>query len=81
VKLDKAQVLDEQPISIDVLLEKYAKGESRRSTKCAAVARGLAQVERAEVRELWEKRFYDAMVDGYSAAASTRPRAPALRPR
>ena len=30
MKLDKAQVLlDEQPISIDVLLEKYAKGDEQ----------------------------------------------------
>ena len=67
MKLDKAQVLlDEQPISIDVLLEKYAKGDEQTVDEVRRrVARGLAQVERAEIRELWEKRFYDAMVDGF----------------
>jgi ribonucleoside-diphosphate reductase alpha chain len=67
MKLDKAQVLlDEQPISIDVLLEKYAKGEEKSVDEVRRrVARGLAQVEKPEQRELWEERFYDAMVDGF----------------
>jgi ribonucleoside-diphosphate reductase alpha chain len=29
------------------------------------VARGLASVEQPELRALWEKRFFDAMVDGF----------------
>ncbi len=67
MKLDKAQVLlDEQPISIDVLLEKYAKGDEQSIDEVRRrVARGLAQVEQPEVRELWEKRFHEAMVDGF----------------
>ena len=67
MKLDKAQLLlDEQPISIDVLLEKYAKGDEKTVDEVRRrVARGLAQVEKPEARDLWEKRFYDAMVDGF----------------
>jgi ribonucleoside-diphosphate reductase alpha chain len=67
MKLDKAQLLlDEQPISIDVLLEKYAKGDEKTVDEVRRrVASGLAHVERPELREIWEKRFYDAMVDGF----------------
>ncbi|HQR57251.1 MAG TPA: adenosylcobalamin-dependent ribonucleoside-diphosphate reductase [Burkholderiaceae bacterium] len=67
MKLDKAQLLlDEQPISIDVLLEKYAKGDEKTVDEVRRrVARGLAHVEKPEVREAWERRFYEAMVDGF----------------
>jgi ribonucleoside-diphosphate reductase alpha chain len=67
MKLDKAQLLlDEQPISIDVLLEKYAKGDEKTVDEVRRrVARGLAHVEKPEQREAWERRFYDAMVDGF----------------
>ncbi len=67
MKIDKAQLLlDEQPISIDVLLEKYAKGNEQTVDEVRRrVARGLAQVEKPELRDIWEKRFYDAMVDGF----------------
>ena len=67
MKLDKAQLLlDEQPISIDVLLEKYAKGDEKTVDEVRRrVARGLAHVEKPELRDLWEKRFYEAMVDGF----------------
>ena len=67
MKLDKAQLLlDEQAISIDVLLEKYAKGDEGTVDEVRRrVARGLAQVEKPELREAWEKRFYEAMVDGF----------------
>ena len=67
MKLDNAQLLlDEQPISIDVLLEKYAKGDEKTVDEVRRrVARGLAQVEKPELRDVWEKRFYEAMVDGF----------------
>ncbi len=67
MKLDKAQLLlDEQPISIDVLLEKYAKGDEKTVDEVRRrVARGLAHVEKPELRDAWEKKFYDAMVDGF----------------
>ncbi|MBA2412124.1 MAG: adenosylcobalamin-dependent ribonucleoside-diphosphate reductase, partial [Burkholderiaceae bacterium] len=67
MKLDKAQLLlEEQPISIDVLLEKYAKGDEQTVDEVRRrVARGLAQVEKPELRDAWEKRFYEAMVDGF----------------
>ncbi len=67
MKLDKAQqLLDEQPISFDVLLEKYAKGDEKTVDEVRRrVARGLARVEKPELRVAWEKRFYQAMVDGF----------------
>jgi ribonucleoside-diphosphate reductase alpha chain len=59
-------LLDEQPISIDVLLEKYAKGDEKTADDVRRrVARGLAAVEPPEARAEWERRFYDAMVAGF----------------
>ncbi len=67
MKLDPAQMLlDEQPISIDVLLEKYAKGEEKSADDVRRrVARGLAALEKPELRALWEQKFFDAMGAGF----------------
>lgn len=67
MKLEQAHVLlDEQPISIDVLLEKYAKGDEKTADDVRRrVARGLAEAEAPGLRAEWERRFYDAMVAGF----------------
>ncbi len=67
MKLEQAHVLmDEQPISLDVLLEKYAKAEEKTADDVRRrVARGLAAVELPGQRGEWEKRFYEAMVAGF----------------
>ncbi|HEX7157298.1 MAG TPA: ribonucleotide reductase N-terminal alpha domain-containing protein, partial [Burkholderiaceae bacterium] len=67
MKLDQAQILlEEQPISLDVLQEKYAKGDEKTADDVRRrVARGLAAVEKPELRAEWEQRFYEAMVAGF----------------
>jgi len=61
--------LPEQPISQEVLIEKYAKGEE---TSVEAVrlrvARALAAVEPPAQRALWEARFLDAQRRGFVPA-------------
>jgi ribonucleoside-diphosphate reductase alpha chain len=67
MKLDQAAtLLDEQAISLDVLLEKYAKADEKTADEVRRrVARGLAAVEKPELRETWEQRFFEAMVAGF----------------
>ncbi|MEW6098457.1 MAG: adenosylcobalamin-dependent ribonucleoside-diphosphate reductase [Pseudomonadota bacterium] len=61
--------LPAQPISEEVLLEKYAKGEERSVDDVRQrVARALASVEAPERRALWEERFLEAQRGGFVPA-------------
>jgi ribonucleoside-diphosphate reductase alpha chain len=61
--------LPAQPISADVLLEKYAKGDEKSAADVhARVARALAQAERAEDRERWREAFRRALDGGFVPA-------------
>jgi ribonucleoside-diphosphate reductase alpha chain len=64
-----AAALPEQPISAEVLVEKYAKdGERSVDEVRARVARALASVEPADQRAKWEKRFLQAQKQGFVPA-------------
>lgn len=61
--------LGAQPISQEVLLEKYAKGvEASIADVNLRVARALAQVEPADQRKRWEARFLLALQQGFLPA-------------
>lgn len=61
--------LPAQPISAEVLLEKYAKGDERTADDVRRrVARALAAVEAPERRPEWEQRFLDAQRRGFIPA-------------
>ncbi|WP_298825728.1 adenosylcobalamin-dependent ribonucleoside-diphosphate reductase [uncultured Piscinibacter sp.] len=61
--------LPAQPISEEVLIEKYAKGEERSIAAVhARVARALAQAEAPEQRKAWEERFAAALDAGFVPA-------------
>ncbi|MDZ5457769.1 ribonucleotide reductase N-terminal alpha domain-containing protein [Azohydromonas lata] len=63
------QNLPAQPISEEVLLEKYAKdGERSVDEVRTRVARALAAVEAPEQRTHWEQRFLDAQRRGFVPA-------------
>ncbi len=64
-----AAALPPQPVSIDVLLEKYAKhGEQYPDDIRRRVARALAQVEPEDKRSQWTQRFFRAQADGFLPA-------------
>src|SRR5688572_1277676 len=65
MKLHETEIeLPQQQVSIDVLLEKYAKGDERSVEDVRRrVARALAAVERDPAR--WEPVFYDTLANGF----------------
>jgi ribonucleoside-diphosphate reductase alpha chain len=64
-----AATLPPQPISAEVLAEKYAKGDERTADDVRRrVARALASVEAPADRAHWEQRFGQAQRDGFIPA-------------
>jgi ribonucleoside-diphosphate reductase alpha chain len=64
-----ADALPAQPISEEVLREKYAKGDERSIDDVhRRVARALAQVEPEDKRTHWEERFAQALGAGFVPA-------------
>jgi ribonucleoside-diphosphate reductase alpha chain len=58
-----------QPISEEVLIEKYSKGAERTIADVnKRVARALAKVEAPEQQKLWETKFLDALEAGFLPA-------------
>ncbi|HEX5360825.1 MAG TPA: adenosylcobalamin-dependent ribonucleoside-diphosphate reductase [Fluviicoccus sp.] len=71
--------LPPQPISAEVLIEKYAKGDELTVQDVRLrVAKALARVEDESVRAEWEQRFFEAQENGFvpagriNSAAGTR---------
>jgi ribonucleoside-diphosphate reductase alpha chain len=61
--------LPAQPISADVLRDKYAKGDEKTIDDVhRRVARALAQAEREDQRAHWEPRFVEALRAGFIPA-------------
>src|ERR1043165_9987589 len=64
---DSGFALPQQQVSIDVLLEKYAKGDENTVDDVRRrVARALAAVEKKP--EQWEERFLEALSAGFVPA-------------
>jgi ribonucleoside-diphosphate reductase alpha chain len=64
-----AAELPAQPISADVLRDKYAKGDEKTIDDVfRRVARALAEAEREDQRAHWEQRFDDALHAGFIPA-------------
>ncbi|HET9821421.1 MAG TPA: adenosylcobalamin-dependent ribonucleoside-diphosphate reductase [Burkholderiaceae bacterium] len=64
-----AAALPAQPISAEVLLEKYAKGDEHSvDDVLRRVARALAQAEKEADREHWAERFLQALQGGFIPA-------------
>jgi ribonucleoside-diphosphate reductase alpha chain len=65
MKLNDSKLdLTPQQVSLDVLLEKYAKGDERTEAEVRRrVARALACIEQDPAR--WEPVFYDALCEGF----------------
>ena len=62
----QSNTLPPQQISIDVLLEKYAKGDEKTQEEIfRRVCKGVASAEKTEeLRAFWEDTFYDNMLNG-----------------
>jgi ribonucleoside-diphosphate reductase alpha chain len=61
--------LPAQPISAEVLRDKYAKGDEKTIGQVQArVARALAQAEREDQRAHWQERFLHALQGGFIPA-------------
>lgn len=66
MKTIERKTMEAQPISKDVLVEKYCKdGETTQEAVFKRVARGIAQAEKnAGLRKKWEKLFFDNFQKG-----------------
>ena len=76
--IDRRAAMPAQDISVDVLREKYAKGNEQTITDVRRrIARALAAVEAPDQRERWERAFLQAQEAGFipggriSSAAGT----------
>lgn len=65
-KQTTTQAMPVQPITQDVLLEKYAKGDETNAQEIfRRVARGIAQAEKTpELQAHWEEKFFQNMMGG-----------------